>query len=151
MTLRIKRATKTDCDELVAMIGELARFYGDTAEVDARSIARDCLGRDAWSPAYIAREDGRAAGYAILHRVGQAQQGLRGMELHHLFVREDLRGRGVGSALMTAVKRAARRHGAAYLVVGTTQDNTAAQSFYRTEGMMLRPDRGPRFGLRLLE
>jgi len=45
---------------------------------------------------------------------------------------------GVGSALVDAVRRAARKEGAARVIVATTNDNTHAIRFYQRRGFRLR-------------
>jgi ribosomal protein S18 acetylase RimI-like enzyme len=65
--------------------------------------------------------------------------------LEELYVVPDLRGRGLGQALMEAAIEAARAEGAGYMDLGTAETDTAARALYekmgfsRTEG---KPD-GP--------
>jgi ribosomal protein S18 acetylase RimI-like enzyme len=65
--------------------------------------------------------------------------------LEELYVRPDLRGRGLGQALMEAAIETARAEGAGYMDLGTAETDTAARALYekmgfsRTEG---KPD-GP--------
>jgi ribosomal protein S18 acetylase RimI-like enzyme len=65
--------------------------------------------------------------------------------LEELYVVPDLRGRGLGRALMEAARETARAEGAGYMDLGTAETDTAARALYeklgfsRTEG---KPD-GP--------
>jgi len=65
--------------------------------------------------------------------------------LEELYVAPDLRGRGLGQALMEAAIETARAEGARYMDLGTAETDTAARALYekmgfsRTEG---KPD-GP--------
>jgi ribosomal protein S18 acetylase RimI-like enzyme len=65
--------------------------------------------------------------------------------LEELYVVPDLRGRGLGQALMEAAMETARAEGAGYMDLGTAETDTAARALYekmgfsRTEG---KPD-GP--------
>ena len=65
--------------------------------------------------------------------------------LEELYVAPDLRGRGLGQALMEAAIETARAEGAGYMDLGTAETDTAARALYekmgfsRTEG---KPD-GP--------
>ncbi|MCV6586868.1 MAG: GNAT family N-acetyltransferase [Marinibacterium sp.] len=145
----ITRVQQADLPDLLPLVAALAAFHGDTPRADLAALRRDMLGRSPWMPSYVARIDGRAVGYASLLRTGQLQYGVRGMDLHHLYVVDDLRGQGIGAALLEAACRAARRFGAAYLVVGTDPDNHAAHRFYTAQGFARRDPAAPRFVQRL--
>lgn len=149
MSITIRRVRADDLGDVLPMIHELAAHHRDRATVTETDLARDMLGRAAWMPAYMARKVGRPAGYVALLRLGQAQWGVRGMEMHHLMVVPDMRRQGIGAALVAAAQAAARRHGARYLAVGTDAANISAQAFYTSLGFAPRPDRGPRYAIRL--
>ena len=53
-------------------------------------------------------------------------------------VREDCRGRGVGTRLMEASKEWAARRGAQYLRLSVLPDNTGAQRFYARHGLAMQ-------------
>ena len=148
-TIPIRSVAEDDLPDRLDMIRGLAAHHGDTATLTAEGVRAQVLGPRAWMPTLIARREGVPLGYATLHRIGQLQYWVRGMELHHLFVAEPARGTGVGRALVAAARTRARRAGAGYLSVGTDAQNSAAQAFYQAVGFAPRPDRGPRYSVRL--
>jgi ribosomal protein S18 acetylase RimI-like enzyme len=54
--------------------------------------------------------------------------------LEELYVVPDLRGRGLGEALMRAAMETARAEGAAYMDLGTAETDTAARALYEKLG-----------------
>ncbi|MBU2359914.1 MAG: GNAT family N-acetyltransferase [Alphaproteobacteria bacterium] len=48
-----------------------------------------------------------------------AQHARRGLDLHHIYVAPNWRGRGVGRALITAVEGRAKSRGCTYVTIGT--------------------------------
>jgi ribosomal protein S18 acetylase RimI-like enzyme len=63
-----------------------------------------------------------------------------GLEAHlqELYVVPSLRGRGIGRALMDAVLEEARRAGATFIDLGTSEDDTAARGLYESAGFTNR-------------
>jgi GNAT superfamily N-acetyltransferase len=81
--------------------------------------------------------------------MGQLQFGVRGMDLHHLFVKHELRGQGVGPALIDAAIGLSKAMSCQYLTVGTHVDNKVAAQVYLKAGFDPLPNSGPRFRMRL--
>jgi len=81
----------------------------------------------------VAEVDGRLVGVADLRVVypGGAHQGLRYGEIGELAVAAHARGRGVGSALVTAAEAWARERGCTYAVLDYNARNVDAGRFYR--------------------
>ena len=75
--------------------------------------------------------------------------GQRGMDLHHLFVDQSVRSRGIGRALVKASKDDARALGCSYFTVGTSADNAAAHPFYLHLGFSDKPLDRRRFSMDL--
>jgi GNAT superfamily N-acetyltransferase len=107
-------------------------------------LRADLCGAGRWGFGLVAVGQG-LAGYAILTRLLQVQFGRRGMDLHHLFVRPDRRGQGVGALLLRAAEGRARALGAGWVTVSTHPDNLAAQAFYRAQGYDPMASVAPRF------
>jgi ribosomal protein S18 acetylase RimI-like enzyme len=66
--------------------------------------------------------------------------------LEELYVAPDLRGRGIGRALLDAAMDEARERGATHIDLGTSEDDIAARGLYESSGFTNRegkPD-GPR-------
>lgn len=146
----IRAARRDDIPALVAMIGQLAAHHGDRASTDAETLLRDAFATPPWIEILVAQAPVGLIGYTVLCPLYRAQFGQRGLDMHHLFIAEHWRGKGVGRALIAAMLARARAQGCAYVKVGTHPDNFAAQEFYRARGFQLASP-GPPFGLSLRE
>jgi GNAT superfamily N-acetyltransferase len=86
-----------------------------------------------------------AVGYAILLRLICLQRGERGFDIHHLYVVDDLRGQGVGRALIMAAADTARAYGCSDLRISAAPTNTDAQAAYLACGFATAPNSAARF------
>ena len=93
----------------------------------------------------VAEADGALIGYALLLPLYRAQEGQRGLELHHLFVRDGHRGHGTGQHLVSRARDIAKRLGCDYLSVSATTGNVAAHRFYENMDFAPRPVTGMRY------
>jgi len=137
----IQPITESDLPDVLAMIHALAVHHGDVAMVTPEDLRRDALGPHPWLHVLVAK----GSGYCALHGQAQLHFGVRGMEVHHLYVHPAQRGAGIGRALMQAAQAYAQGLGCRYLTVGTHVDNTAAQAMYRAIGFDRLDREGPRF------
>ncbi|MCB5198344.1 GNAT family N-acetyltransferase [Loktanella sp. TSTF-M6] len=140
----IRAVTPADIPDLVVMSDALGAFHGDDSNACPDALTRDLFGTPPWLRGLIARRGSQPAGYALMVPTAQAQHGLRGLNLHHIFVVPDLRGRGLGRAIITAVEEHARGLDCAYVSIGTDPDNTGAQAAYEAMGYARR-NPGPAF------
>lgn len=129
----ITTATPKDLPALLPMIRKLCAFHGDPchmglAEAQARFI-------DGPLTALIARENGRAVGYAVLEPRWRPMETGDLIDIAHLYVTEQARGHGVGRALIAAAQQMALEKGASGLVIGTAPDNPGAAAAYRAMGL----------------
>jgi GNAT superfamily N-acetyltransferase len=74
--------------------------------------------------------DGRLSGFATLYWFFSSTKAADSVLMNDLFVREDVRGAGVGRALIARALDEARRRGAAHLEWFTAPDNVKAQRLY---------------------
>ena len=145
----VRPMTVHDVPAVLDMIRDLAAHHGDTPTVTQETLRRDALGEAPWYKVLVADREGMLRGYAVLIPLAQVQFGVRGMDMHHLFVRRQSRGAGVGRRLIDGSKDWCRRAGCRYLAVGTHPDNAAAAQVYRAAGFDPLPAPGPRFRIRL--
>lgn len=145
----IRPARPEDLPGLLSMVRALALHHGDRPEVTEADLRRDVFSAAPWLTVLVADGPQGLHGYAALVPLAQLQDGLRGLELHHLFVRDDDRNLGTGSGLIEAAVAHARRMGCAFLTVGTHPDNAAALAFYERRGFLPRPVTGARLARRL--
>lgn len=137
----IRPLTEPDLPDVLRMVHALALYHGDPVAVTLAQLRRDTLGAHPWVRVLVAE----GKGYAALCPLTQLQYGARGMDMHHLFVEEPARARGVGRALITASITLARELGCRYMTVGTHPDNLTAQGVYRALGFEEMGGAGPRF------
>ncbi|QYZ70604.1 GNAT family N-acetyltransferase [Neotabrizicola shimadae] len=145
----IRPARPEDLPALLSMVRALALHHGDTPEVTEADLKRDVFSSAPWLAVLVADGPQGLLGYAALMPLAQLQNGLRGMELHHLYVRDNERNLGTGSLLIEAAVAHARRQGCAWVTVGTAENNEAARAFYERRGFLVRPAIGPRLSRRL--
>ena len=74
--------------------------------------------------------DGRLAGFATLYWFFSSTKAADSVLMNDLFVREDVRGSGIGRALIEGALDETRRRGAAHLEWFTAPDNLKGQRLY---------------------
>ena len=74
--------------------------------------------------------DGRLAGFATLYWFFSSTKAADSVLMNDLFVREDVRGSGIGRALIERALDETRRRGAAHLEWFTAPDNLKGQRLY---------------------
>ena len=146
--MRIRDVRPGDLPEVLRMVEALARHLGDEPGVTLEGLRADLCGAGRWGFGLVAVAGG-LAGYAILTRLVQVQFGRRGMDLHHLFVRPDQRGQGMGALLLRGAEAKAAGLGALWVTVSTHPENHAAQAFYKAQGYDPMHSTVPRFVRRL--
>jgi GNAT superfamily N-acetyltransferase len=118
-------------DELLPLIACYQRFYGAGPDVERNRIffsrflhpSDEGLLLGAWA-------EGGLAGFATLYWFFSSTKAAESVLMNDLFVREDVRGVGVGRALIKSALDETRRRGAAHLEWFTAPDNVAAQRLY---------------------
>lgn len=142
----IRHAKPQDLPELNEMIEALALHHGDASAMTPDKLERDLFGTLPWIQALVADsgEDG-LIGYAILVPLYRAQEGKRGMDLHHLYVRDGQRGNGIGQHLVDRARQIARQAGCDFLSVSAATGNFAAHRFYENMDFVPRPVTGMRY------
>src|ERR1700757_1482303 len=106
-------------------LAELEREL-ELVSISAEQLARDGFGDQPRFRALTAEWDGEPAGYALFFGSYSTWFG-RGPFLENLFLRQALRGRGVGQALLASVGRIAVEDGC-YGVHGEVSTGTSAPS-----------------------
>ncbi len=142
--MKISQATPQDLPQIHAMIGALSAFHGDTATITLAQL-ETALFQSELSMALVAREGDILVGYAGLNFTITLHTGAPRIDIHHLYVAQDHRAKGVGRALIAAAKTVAQAKGARGLTIGTDPDNAVSQAAYRAMGLEEITDAGPRF------
>lgn len=119
------------------MIVELAVFEREppeTVRLTEADILRDAFGSIPACEILIADLLGACVGFALLHANYSTWEGRAGLHIEDLYVREAVRGRGVGRKLVAAVAALADARGCPRVELNMLHWNPAA-SFYERLGM----------------
>lgn len=130
----ITEVTPKDIPDLLAMIRKLCAFHGDTCQMGLADTQEQFINGPLVG--LIARDLGKAVGYAVLEPHWRPMHGGPMLDIAHLFVEEPMRGRGIGKALIAAAHGQAVREKASRLVIGTSPVNPGAAAAYRAMGLM---------------
>jgi GNAT superfamily N-acetyltransferase len=100
----------------------------------AEQYLRDGLGKQSALAGLVAELDGEVVGYLLYHHAHDIDRGGRYLYIFDLFVDEDARRQGVGSALVESASEVCRPAGGAQLFWSVYTPNGVARSFYEGTG-----------------
>ena len=134
--LSIRPATIDDVPLIRALIAELAEYerLADAAVAADDDLRAQLFGAQPAAEVLIGEVDGQAAGFALFFHNFSTFLGKRGLYLEDLFVRPELRGRGIGKRLMVHLARVAVERGYGRFEWSVLDWNTPAIDFYRSIG-----------------
>lgn len=135
----VRQAGPGDVEQLAPLFDAYRQFYQQASDL---ALARDFLAERlsrAESVVFVAERDGRAVGFVQLYPLfsSTAARPRRLWLLNDLFVSPDVRGGGVGRALMERARRLAEETGAVGLELATAVTNRGAQRLYESLGYRL--------------
>ena len=138
MTLSIRPAIASDAALIFRFIRELAEYERLAHEVDATEadIAKALFGPNPRVFADIAEWEGEPAGFALWFYNFSTFRGRHGIYLEDLFVRPELRSKGIGRALLRYLARRCIAEGLARLEWWVLDWNEPALKVYRSIGAM---------------
>lgn len=139
--LSIRRATAADIPALAGLLGQLfeqeAEFRSDDA---AQRAGLALILADPATGCVLVAEDGvRIAGMVTLLFTVSTALGGRVVLLDDLVVDRAARGRGIGSALLTAAIDLCRSEGIGRITLNSDADNADAHRFYARFGFVRSP------------
>lgn len=123
-------------EQLLPLIAAYQRFY-EVERIDEernRSFFRRFLAPSEDGLLLGARQEGRLVGYACLYWHFSSLEACETVLMNDLYVDVQVRGQGVGRALIEATAEVARERGAAYVEWSTAPDNSTAQRLYDATG-----------------
>jgi GNAT superfamily N-acetyltransferase len=123
-------------EELLPLIAAYQRFY-EVEEIDEernRTFFRRFLAPSEDGLLLGARREGRLVGYACLYWHFSSLEAVESVLMNDLYVSEEVRGHGVGRALIEATTEVARERGAPFVEWSTAPDNHTAQRLYDSTG-----------------
>jgi GNAT superfamily N-acetyltransferase len=130
-----------DVPLLRSLIRELAEFERELewVTIQESDLARDGFGANPKFRALIAEWDGQPAGYAFFFDYYSTWVG-PGLYLEDLFVRAQLRGKGIGIALLAAVARIALQENCCAMRWEVLDWNENAIALYKALGAEFRDE-----------
>jgi GNAT superfamily N-acetyltransferase len=134
--LEIAPIASSEYEELLPLIAAYQGFYevDDIQTERNREFFRRFLAPSEVGLLLGARAGGRLVGYACLYWHFSSTQACESVLMNDLFVDPELRGEGVGRALIEASAAVARQRGASKLEWQTAPDNHTAQRLYDSTG-----------------
>jgi GNAT superfamily N-acetyltransferase len=141
--MKIRKASKKDIDEIVDMAYEFELYLiglddSLVQESPSKNIFKKFLiaGFDDPKHYFIVAEDaGRLVGFADLWTYPEFLHGGISAYLHNLFVRESVRGTGIGKTMVDALVKEAGARGAVAIHVPVKAKNKKAIEFYKKCGI----------------
>ena len=142
MSCTIRSATADDVPLVLAFIRALATYEKLLADVVATedSLRRTLFGPQPAAQVVIAEVDGRPAGFALYFFNYSTFLAQPGLYLEDLFVKPELRGHGVGKALLLRLARIANERGCGRMEWAVLDWNEPAKGFYRSLGAVQLDD-----------
>lgn len=139
--LTLRDAVADDVPVILRLIRDLAAYEREPDAVTATEadLLRDGFGPRPQFKVVLAEWDGRPAGFAFYFYNYSTWQGRPGLYLEDLFVLPELRGHGIGKALLVHLARIAVAEGCGRYQWQVLDWNTPAIEFYgRMGGKVLR-------------
>jgi GNAT superfamily N-acetyltransferase len=136
MPTTIRTATREDVAQILAFIHALATYERAPEAVVATEadLLRDGFGPNPFYFCLIAEHDGKPAGFALYFFSYSTWVGKPGIYLEDLFVLPELRGLGIGKALLERVAAVAVEKDCGRIEWAVLDWNTPAIDFYRAKG-----------------
>jgi len=134
----IFQATMNELEEVAMLFDEYRQFYGiesDQSSTKAFLQLRMALKE---SIIFIAVENDKAVGFTQLYPTFSSIALQRAYILNDIYVKEDARGQGVGTALMQKVFQYCEQQSARYVTLQTATDNINARKLY--ENLHMKQD-----------
>lgn len=135
-SLHIRPATPDDVELILTFIQELADYerLSDQAVATSEQLHCHLFGERPFAEVLIGEVDGQPSGFALFFHNYSTFLGKPGIYLEDLFVRESVRGAGLGKALLARLAELALARGCGRLEWSVLNWNTPAIEFYERLG-----------------
>jgi GNAT superfamily N-acetyltransferase len=132
----IRPARPADIPAIYQLIRDLASYEDALAEVTGteEQLRRALLAEPPAVFAHVAEHDGQVAGFALWYLSFSTWQAGHGIYLEDLYVRPELRGSGLGRALLAELARLCVDRGYQRLEWAVLDWNTPSRGFYASLG-----------------
>jgi GNAT superfamily N-acetyltransferase len=136
MAITIRPATRADVPQILVFIRALAAYERapEAAVATVADLERDGFGPTPFYFCLIAEHDDRPAGFALYFFNYSTWVGRPGIYIEDLFVEQELRGQGIGKALLRRVAAIAVEKGCRRMQWQVLDWNQPSIEFYRAMG-----------------
>ncbi|HEY1054369.1 MAG TPA: GNAT family N-acetyltransferase [Emticicia sp.] len=132
--IQLIQAELSHVDAVAEVFDAYRQYYGQTSDIEgARQFLAERI-TNKESVIFLALEDNQPLGFTQLYPMFSSVSMRRSWTLNDLFVKENIRSRGIGKALLAAAQNFIIQQGHKGLLLETTPDNTKAQSLYERLG-----------------
>jgi GNAT superfamily N-acetyltransferase len=134
--LLIREASESDVPLILEFIRKIAEYERLSHAVIAseETLRKSLFGDRRAAEVLLAYWDGKPAGYAVFFHNFSTFLGRRGIYLEDIFVEPDLRGRGIGKALLARVAKVAKDRECGRLEWSVLDWNKPSIDFYLSLG-----------------
>ena len=134
--LGIVPATEQDVPLILQFIRELAEYerLADRVEATEQRVRDNLFGPTPRACCVLAYQETRAVAFALYYYTYSTFAGLPGLYLEDLFVKPDVRGQGVGRALLRHLAQLAKQNGCWRIEWAVLRWNQSAIGFYENLG-----------------
>lgn len=131
---RIRRAREADVDAVVGLVHELADYERapEQCHLTEEQLHTVLFGPSAAVYGHVAEVEGEVVGCALWFLNFSTWEGVHGLYLEDLYVRPELRGSGLGKALLEALAEECVEHGYARLEWAVLNWNEPSIAFYES-------------------
>jgi GNAT superfamily N-acetyltransferase len=132
----IRTATAADVPDILALIRELAEYekLADACVASEALLRQHLFGPDPVAESLVAEVDGRIAGYAIFFRTFSTFLARPGLYLEDIYVKPQLRRRGLGKGMLLEICRIAQRREYGRVEWAVLKWNSPSIAFYQSLG-----------------
>jgi GNAT superfamily N-acetyltransferase len=136
---RIRPATVADIPQILRFIRELAEYEKLLHEVTATEadLRQQLFGPQPHAECLIAELEGKPAGFALFFHNFSTFLGKHGIYLEDLYVKPELRGKGVGKKLLAHLAAVALERGCGRFEWSVLDWNSPAIDFYKSLGAQM--------------
>lgn len=136
MSISLRPATAGDTALILSFIEGLAEYekLSHACVATEESLRESLFGTRPYAEVILAEVDGNPAGFALFFHNYSTFRARPGIYLEDLYVLPELRGQGVGKALLKELARLAVERGCARLEWSVLDWNAPAISFYQSLG-----------------
>jgi GNAT superfamily N-acetyltransferase len=136
-SIRLRYAEEDDVPLILEFIRGLAEYEGLLDRVEAtREGLREALFEDRRAEALIGEYQGQPAGFALYFHTFSTFLGKPGIFVEDIFVKPELRGKGLGKLLLSFIARLAVEEGCGRLEWACLDWNEPSIAFYRRCGAL---------------